>query len=421
MKVSDIMHRSVITITEDMPLKEAGRLIFSLGIAGIPVVRGKKLIGIITEQDILSRMHPTMQELIEDYAHAKDFESMIRNMHGLLEVSVGKIMNPRVTSVTPDTPLMKAHSIMLLEKFSRLPIVNDKGELVGIISQGDVFRTIIKDEIPKIEKERYAGFISRYYDQMVNWHKRFDEEFPTLFKLLDDNKVKSVLDLGSWTGEYTVSLAKSSNYVVLGLDNNPIMINLSNNKKAKLPAKVRRRVSFALTDFTNTSRLTKQKFDALICMGNSLPYLPLKPSDVFKEISKIMSDKAIVVIQLLNFKKIMESKNRLLSVNFHKPTNKTEKERLSIEFFDHKSVSQLLHNIIIFDNDGVNWIYKGTTTIEVYNIQKEDVEKALRQAGFNKIYFSGNEGEYQGEYGKISFEKEFNPVKSDWLNVVAER
>lgn len=421
MKVSDIMRRSIVTATEDTPLKEVGRLIFTLGIAGIPVIRGKKLVGIVTESDILSKMHPTIQEVIEDYARATDFESMAKNMRSLLEVPVSEVMNPRVTSVTSDTPLMKAHSLMLINGCSRLPIVNKNNELIGIISQGDVFRNILKDEMPKIEKERYSGFLYRHYDKMVNWDKRFSGEFPTLFKLFEKNKVKNILDVGVWTGEYTIGLVKRSNYSILGLDHNPIMIRMSNEKKAKLTKELRKRVRFALTDFTDLSAITRDKFDALICMGNALPYINLKPITLFKEISKIMSNNSVAVIQLLNFEKVLASKNRLLSFNLHKTSDGHKKEQLSIEFFDQKNKDILSHNTIIFDNDGANWIYKEITTVDIYNIQKEDIKDALVKSGFKKVSFFGNEGEYQGDYGELSLEEEFKPLESDWLTVVAER
>ncbi|OGH24259.1 MAG: hypothetical protein A3B47_04025 [Candidatus Levybacteria bacterium RIFCSPLOWO2_01_FULL_39_24] len=419
MKVSAIMHRSVITVTEDVSLKEVGRLIFTLGIAGIPVVRGKKLIGIVTEEDILSKMHPTMQDLIDDYVHAKDFDTMAKNIHSVLDVSAGEAMNPRVISITPDTLLMEAHSIMQMNEFSRLPVVNAKNELIGIISQGDVFRAILKDEIPQLEKERYAGFISQYYDQMVNWDKRFDEEFPALFKIFEKENVKKILDVGVWTGEYTVGLVKRSNYFVLGLDNNPVMIKTSNEKKAKLPGSARRRLNFSLTDYADLDSLAKDKFDAAICMGNSLPYIPVNPNELFKNLSKVISDKGLIIIQLLNFEKILKSKNRLLNFAIHKVDG--GREQLSIEFFDNKDKSSLFHNTIIFDYDGINWIYKGITTIGVEYIKKEDLESAFRKAGFKKISCFGNNGEYQGDYGELSFELPFNPLKSDWLNVIAKK
>ena len=46
------------------------------------------------------------------------------------------------------TPLMRALSIMLANSISSLPVVNDNGYLVGIISQGDIFRALAGTEIP---------------------------------------------------------------------------------------------------------------------------------------------------------------------------------------------------------------------------------------------------------------------------------
>lgn len=422
MKVSAVMHRSVITATEDMSLKEAGRLIFSLNLAGLPVVKGKKLVGVITEQVILSKMHPTIEDLIEDYVHAKNFDSMMKNIHSVLEASVGEVMNPHVTTISPDAPLMQAHSLMQLNKFSRLPVVNTKNELLGVISQGDIFRAILKEEMPQVEKERYVGFMSRYYDQTVDWKKRFGAELPALFKLFEKENVKKILDVGTWTGEYAIEMAKRSDYSILGLDNNPAMIKVSNEKRAKLPKSVRDRISFILTDYENLDSLGKGKFDAVLCMGNSLPYIPVDLSNLCQNLTKIISDKAVVIIQLLNFEKIMSSKKRLLNFTTHEAKHKDgKKERLFIEFFDYKNKLSLLRNTIIFDYDGVNWIYKGITTTEIKNIKKENLREAFRKAGFKNISFSeGTDGD-QGEYGELSFEKPFDPLKSDWLTVIAVR
>lgn len=421
MKVLDIMHKILITVSEDESLKEVGRLIFSLGIAGIPVVRGKKLVGIITEQDILAKIHPTMQEVIEDYVHAVDFDAMAKNIKYLLDITAGEAMNKNVRTVSPDTPVMEAHSTMLVHQFSRLPVINTKGDLVGIVSQGDIFREILKDRIPELEGERYAGFIARYYDQMVNWVKRFDNEFPELFKALNKEEVKSIIDGGSWTGEYTLGLAQRSNYDILGLDHNPIMVKMSQEKRNKLSVAIRKRVSFLLTNFKNLNSLIDKKFDAAIFMGNSFPYIPAAPEVVLKSISDVLrKQNPIIILQLLNFEKILKTENRLLSFTIQPSKEKTQ-EQLSIEFFDTENKNFLRHNVVIFGSDGTNWIYKGITTIEVHNIKKDDIKNALRKAGFRKISFFGNVGEHQGDYGKLSFSEPYKPLESDWLNVVAKR
>lgn len=420
MKVADIMQRSVVTVSEETPIKEVGRLIFSLGIAGLPVVKDKKLVGIVTEEDILRKMHPSVADYMEDPIHAGDFVSMEKNLVEILNTPAKEIMSKHVTSADSDTPLIKAQSIMGVNSFSRLPIVNKDNELIGIVSQGDIFRQLLKNEIPKIEKERYAGFIARHYDFMVDWKKRFSEEFPVLLSLFKKHKVKNILDVGVWTGEYTVGLAKRG-VNILGLDNHEIMIQMSEEKRQKLPENIKKIVTFMLNDYTDFSGKLTTKFDAAICMGNSLPYIPVPIGILFNQIAKSLRDKnAVIILQILNFEKVLKSKNRLISFVIQKG-DKEEKEHLFMEFFDKPKGKTIMHHVVIFDSDGKNWIYKGTTSVPVQDIRGEDIEKILKKNGFKKIKIAGNIGEYQGEYGNLSFDEPFNPEKSDFLNIVAER
>ena len=421
MKVADIMRRSVITVFEETPIKEVGRLIFSLGIAGLPVVKDKKLVGIVTEEDILKKLHPSVADYMEDPVHAGDFVGMEKNLIEILNTPAKQIMSKNVISINADTFLIKAQSIMAINNFSRLPIVNKNNELVGIISQGDIFRQLVKNEMPKIEKERYAGFIARHYDLMVNWKKRFAEEFPVLLSLFKKEKVKTILDVGVWTGEYTIGLAKKR-IGILGLDDHEIMIQMSEEKKQKLPESVKKNVNFLVTDYTDFSDRLQMKFDAAICMGNALPYIPASLPVLFREISKSLRDKnAVIILQILNFEKILKSKNRLISFIIQKSKEAYGKEHLFMEFFDKPEGKTMIHHVVIFDSDGKNWIYKGTTSVPVQDIRKNDIEKILRKNGFKKIIVAGNTGEYQGEFGKLSFTEPFNSEKSDFLNIVAIR
>lgn len=421
MKVQDIMQRSLVTVSEDTPVKEVSRLIFSLGLAGIPVVKDKKLIGIVTEKDILVKFHPSVREYMEDPVHTSDFEQMEKRLGEFLNVSAREIMSKNPTTITSDTPLVKAQSIMAINHISRLPIVDRDGNLIGIVSQGDIFRELVKNEMPRLEKERYAGFIVRHYDLMVNWKKRFSEEFPVLLSLFKKEKVKTVLDVGVWTGEYTIGLVKKG-VNILGLDNHKIMIDMSEQKRQKLSKSLKKNISFMLTDYSDFSQKIESKLDVAICMGNSLPYIPVPLPILFRQISKSLRDKnAVVVLQILNFEKLLKLKNRLISFIIQKSADGAEKEHLFTEFFDKGKGNILIHHIILFDSDGKNWIYKGTTSIPIYDIRKENLKKILQRCGFKKITFSGNMGEYQGDYGKLSFNEPFRPLESDWLNIVARR
>lgn len=154
MFVRDVMQKNVLSVKQNSPVREVIKLIFSKGISGAPVVKNKKLIGIITEEDIFSHMYPSMKDIVEDYPHASSFREMEHNIKKLIDIPVSKVMVRDVITVTPETPLMKAQGIMLTHNFSRLPVVDEKKNLVGIISQGDIFREIIKSETPKLTKRQ---------------------------------------------------------------------------------------------------------------------------------------------------------------------------------------------------------------------------------------------------------------------------
>ena len=92
-------------------------------------------------------MFPSIQELMEDYVHERDFESMEGKVKPILSKKVKELMSTKVVSIHIDEPLLKAESIMRIKDVSRLPVVDDKGSLIGIISKGDIFRALVSPKV----------------------------------------------------------------------------------------------------------------------------------------------------------------------------------------------------------------------------------------------------------------------------------
>lgn len=423
MKVFDIMQTHVITATEKDLLKEIGRLIFSLGISGIPVVRGERFVGIITQKDILSKLYPNMRDLTEDYVHARNFEEMEKNLSEILNLPISKIMTTNATTVNPDCPIMLAQSRMLIEGFSHMPVVDKQKNLVGIVSQGDIFRTLIKNEIPKLEQGKYASFIESHLDEMIDWKQRRQSEYPFLTRLLDGKKVKNLVEIGVWTGEYTIGLAKLGKYNIVGLDHNPNMINLCNKKRRRLSEKNKSKVRFELTNYLDIDKKLENKFDAAISAGNGLAYIHVSIDKVFKQLSEVLKEESLIFLQVLNFDKALKKKGKLLHFNIKKNSvnKRTGSEEIFVDFFERKDHGTLLQNLAHFDTDGKNWLYKGITSIKIHYLNKKILEHSLKKAGFTDIVFYGGMGKYKGDNYQVSFNKPFDIKRSDWLNVVAKR
>lgn len=142
MQVSDIMSRTVHTVGPDALLRQVVTLICLHHISGLPVVdEESRVVGIISERDILKALYPGYDELINDPARSRDFEDMESRYSTTLWQKVKEVMVRNVVTVTPETPILKAASIMLLKRIRRLPVV-ESGRLVGIVSLGDVHQAI---------------------------------------------------------------------------------------------------------------------------------------------------------------------------------------------------------------------------------------------------------------------------------------
>ena len=140
MKVADAMSRQVEFLTSDATVKDVSRLIFGRGINGLPILKNEKVVGFVTERDILAKFYPTVTEYMEDIVNTSDFEKMEGKTSEILSLKIDKIMSKKPIVISENDPLLKAQSIMFIKKVGRLPVVNKQKKLVGIISKSDIFR-----------------------------------------------------------------------------------------------------------------------------------------------------------------------------------------------------------------------------------------------------------------------------------------
>ena len=117
MIASDIMTRKVATIRPEASAQEAAQLLDEKRISGAPVVDAdSKIIGIITEADIISKV----------------------NRDGL---RVADIMSHDVIAISEETPVSEIAALLTERKIKRVPVVCD-GKLVGIVSRADIVHAV---------------------------------------------------------------------------------------------------------------------------------------------------------------------------------------------------------------------------------------------------------------------------------------
>ena len=145
MRASDIMQKKVDYVTPKTSLRQASKIIFGKAHMGLPVVseKSKKLVGFVTDQDILSQCFPSMKEYVEDTVHAQDFSAMEKKLKDIMNLKVEDVMSKHVIYIKKDDPLLKIESIMKLKDVARLPVVDDRRRLIGILTKRDIFRALV--------------------------------------------------------------------------------------------------------------------------------------------------------------------------------------------------------------------------------------------------------------------------------------
>lgn len=143
MKVVNAMSKKVDYVTPKTRVKEISKLIFLHHINGVPVLKGRKVVGFITERDILHQFYPSMREYMEDPVNEANFEAMEKNITRIFELTAGKIMSKHPITIHTDSPLLEAQSLMFMHKIGRLPVVDRKKNIVGIIAKGDIFKYLV--------------------------------------------------------------------------------------------------------------------------------------------------------------------------------------------------------------------------------------------------------------------------------------
>ncbi len=130
--VKDWMVADVVTASPDMPMLEAHKLMRSNKIRRMPVCENGNVVGIITRSDVRQ-------------AEPSDATSLnVWEINYLLaKLTVKEIMTADVTTIGPNDTIKTAATLLYNNRIGALPVVDDDNNLVGIITESDIFRILI--------------------------------------------------------------------------------------------------------------------------------------------------------------------------------------------------------------------------------------------------------------------------------------
>lgn len=129
--VSEIMSTNVPTCSPDDEVDNIWRLMQDKTLAGLPVVNKGKLVGIVTQKDLLEggEVMPT-------------FEAKKGRHRASPKVSA--IMKREVLAVRPDVKAIRVAKVMISKDIGRVPVTDDDGKLIGMVDRKDIARLLVK-------------------------------------------------------------------------------------------------------------------------------------------------------------------------------------------------------------------------------------------------------------------------------------
>lgn len=145
--VEEVMTPNPETVKPETPLKEAIKLLVEKHISGLPVVNEVgKLVGIISESDLMWQETgvetPPYIMILDSVIYLENPARHDKEIHKALGQIVKEVMSDKPITIKPHQTLKQAAHLMHEKKIRRLPVVNSDEQVIGIITQGDIIRTM---------------------------------------------------------------------------------------------------------------------------------------------------------------------------------------------------------------------------------------------------------------------------------------
>ena len=143
MTVQDVMTRRVVAVTEQAGFREVVGLLRTHHVTALPVLDASgRVVGVISEGDLsLRQVRPPrgLPALLADRRWRLDR----RKTTG---AGVAELMSAPPVTIRPDEPLAEAATRMYHHGVKRLPVVDERGGLIGIVSRGDLLEAYLRDD-----------------------------------------------------------------------------------------------------------------------------------------------------------------------------------------------------------------------------------------------------------------------------------
>ena len=146
-QVNDIMTTEVITVSTGDSVELCAKLMQENNISGLPVLNeAGRVSGIVTEGDLIRRASrvkaPGYLEILGGLIYLGSPKKFVEELQRAMSLEAGQLMSKNLVTVAPEDTVEKAATLMVDKKISRLPVLDESGKMVGIISRRDIMGSL---------------------------------------------------------------------------------------------------------------------------------------------------------------------------------------------------------------------------------------------------------------------------------------
>ena len=227
--------------------------------------------------------------------------------------------------------------------------------------------------------------LSSDYDRFVNWQNRLSIELPFILEHINAVNARSILDAATGTGMHAITLAQLG-YKSAGADLSVGMVERARTNAISAGVQVQ----FEIAGFGSLAKVFEaHSFDALLCLGNSLPHLlsAAKLEACMHDFITCLRPGGILIIQNRNFDAILAGHERWMEPQSH---TEGQTDWIFQRFYDFDPDGLLSFNMVTLKRTAPgDWTQKVVSS-RLRPLLEEDLTSALSEAGFGGLAAYGN-------------------------------
>jgi glycine/sarcosine N-methyltransferase len=225
---------------------------------------------------------------------------------------------------------------------------------------------------------------SRDYDRFVNWRARLAAELPFVEQQLKTVDARRIVDAACGTGRHAIALAQRG-YDVVGADPSTGMIERARHNAQADGVAVR----FEIAGFGELHRMVGRGFDALLCLGNSLPHATTRAAlaAALDDFGACLRPGGLLLIQNRNFDAVLQRRERWMEPQSHRHN---DSEWLFLRFYDFQANGALRFNLITLHRRGDEPWQQRVLSAPLWPWRQQELLEALPRAGFENVLSYGD-------------------------------